>query len=380
MATVVLASIALAALEASPLLASDHADPMIFPPKQQEAGLTGFFAFPRDDRLILILNIRRALTTPKPYPLDAYEYAIHMDLASRVRYDKAEDVARYGGTVDDPAGIASQIDIRFRLTNDVELQPGYPRFEGPTSLPGAADFPVFVGVRDDPFIFPRFAKKNVISMAVSIPFSAFPPDQQDWLLWATTTKASDGKLIDHVGRANRTQLGRLDSLNTLPPNEHARALHARYDRDLKLQRAIMHAASHVRPFVPALNGLFQYVLQIRYYDIFPDVMIFTNRRPAGFPNGRRLEDDVAGLTCAQGDCILQEIAFSEGGWPRATVNDVPLSDDFPYLGAPHPELPAAEDPDHCLQIFLLTLLALALLMIFIARRRAARNEAPTVRR
>ena len=66
-------------------------------------------------------------------------------------------------------------------------------------------------------------------------------------------------------------------------------------------------------------------------------MIYTNTRPAGFPNGRRPEDDVALLTCQQGDCPLQENAFIDTTqWPRATVNDKPLLKEFPYLAEPWP--------------------------------------------
>jgi len=365
-------------LAAVPAAASDHADPAISPPKHQEAGLTGLFAFPDGDRMIVILNIRRGLSTPAPYSLEDYEYTIHMDLQSRVSYGKAEDVARYGGTVENPAGIASQVQIKFRLTNDAGLQTGYPRFEGSTTLRDAVNFPLFVGVRDDPFIFPRFNGKNVIAMALSIPFSAFPPGQQDWLLWATTTRARGGKQIDHVGRSNRTQLGRLDFLNTLPPAEHAKVIHDKLDSGQKIQSGIMHLMGHL-PSLGAIGGLFEYVFQIRYYDIFPDVMLFTTRRPPGYPNGRRLEDDVAGLTCAQGDCVLQEVAFIEGGWPRATVNDVPLAAEFPFLGAPHPEQPEVDSVDRCALVFWLVVLAIAAILILVWRRRAAANEVPFVR-
>jgi hypothetical protein len=60
---------------------------------------------------------------------------------------------------------------------------------------------VFTGVRDDPFIFPKFFKRNAIVMVLSIPFSAFPAGQQDWLLWGTSAQVKDGAQIDHVGRS-----------------------------------------------------------------------------------------------------------------------------------------------------------------------------------
>jgi len=67
-----------------------------------------------------------------------------------------------------------------------------------------------------------------------------------------------------------------------------------------------------RPNLNRLSGLL-----IRHYDSAPDV-IFTTTRPPGFPNSRRLDDDVALLTCAQGDCPLQENSFIDSTqWPRA---------------------------------------------------------------
>jgi hypothetical protein len=93
-----------------------------------------------------------------------------------------------------------------------------------------------------------------------------------------------------------------------------------------------------------LGGLLEYVFNIRPYDLVPDVMIYTTRVPEGFPNGRRLEDDVAGLTCSVGDCVLQEIAFIEGGWPRETINDKPFLDDFPYLAETWPDSPPPPQP------------------------------------
>jgi hypothetical protein len=80
-------------------------------------------------------------------------------------------------------------------------------------------------------------------------------------------------------------------------------------------------------------------MQIRKYDLVPDVMIYTSRFPPQFPNGRQLLDDVAALTCQTGDCILQELSFIEGSWPRRTVNDKSFLPDWPYLAEPYPEQP-----------------------------------------
>jgi hypothetical protein len=87
----------------------------------------------------------------------------------------------------------------------------------------------------------------------------------------------------------------------------------------------------------AIAGMLEFTFLIRKYDLAPDVMIYTNRFPAGFPNGRLLTDDVSAQLCTTGDCLLQEISFIEGGWPRATTNDKPFLADFPYLAEPWPD-------------------------------------------
>ena len=355
-------------------MASDHADPMTL--TRLEAGITGLFAFPRGDQLVVILTARRNLTAPGPYDLEPFEYTIYMDLTSEVGYrNNAEDRARYGGTVINPEGITENVTIRFRLTDDANLQRGYPLIEG---LGNPDAISVYAGVRDDPFIFHRFFDKNVIAMALRIPFSLFPAGQQDWLLWATTARARNGRQIDHVGRSNRTQLARFDFLNTIPPNEHVAAITRRYNRGLSIRGGLMHLMEYFAP-VGGLSSLYEYLLQIRPYDLEPDVMIFTTRVPPGFPNGRRLKDDIVGLTCAQGDCALQEVAFIEGGWPRATTNDKPFLDEFPYLAEPHAEQPEERPVDLVALIFWPAVLIIGVGLVLYARRRQRLAELPWVR-
>ena len=84
----------------------------------------------------------------------------------------------------------------------------------------------------------------------------------------------------------------------------------------------------------ASADLLEFTFQIRKYDLVPDVMIYTNRFPAGFPNGRLLTDDVNAILCTTGDCLLQELSFIEGDWPRATKNDKDFLPDWPYLAEP----------------------------------------------
>ena len=313
--------------------ASDHADPFKISDEEQAANITGLFFFPKGDQYIVILNVRRSLTGAPPYVLEPFEFEINMDTHSEVTFDNPEDKARYGGTIVKPEGISPDVKIKLQLNNDVTVKEKL--FQG---LSNPEKIVLYTGVRDDPFIFPRFFKVNVISMVLSIPKTSFPANQKSWLLWATS-KHFGGEQFDHVGRANRTQLGRFEILNKLPPNEHVAAIKKQAESVDKLQKFL----TACLPPLANLNQLSG--LLVRHYDYVPDVMIFSTRFEPGFPNGRRLEDDVALLTCNQGDCPLQENAFIDTKeWPRATVNDKPLLNEFPYLAEPWPAKHQAATP------------------------------------
>ena len=43
-------------------------------------------------------------------------------------------------------------------------------------------------MRDDPFIFPRFFKRNAIAMVMSMPMTSFPGGQRDFILWGTASR------------------------------------------------------------------------------------------------------------------------------------------------------------------------------------------------
>ena len=313
---------------AAPLFASDHADPMPPPlrilggPPPAEAIITDLFAYPKGENLIVVFDVMRALSAPPPYPnLDKYEYQIYFDLHTRVTYDNVSDLNRYNGTIASPEDLRPDITIQLQLNPDTSVKK-----QQYTGLLESERIRLYTGVRDDPFIFPRFFGTNVVAMVMAIPFSSFPGDPQDFILWGVSKRIKGNRQIDHVGRSLRTMLPRFDFLNKLPPSEHVREIRKRHDAPNFLVRLLMNKAMPV--------------FAIRAYDYQPDVMIYTRRRPAGYPNGRLLTDDVADLVCRTGDCLLWELSFSQA-WPRPSKNDKEFLEEWPYLAEPWPPKMAA---------------------------------------
>jgi hypothetical protein len=326
------------------IVASDHADPMSG--KKPNANLTGLFAFPKDDNLIVVLNVIAGLTEAPPYDLQPHTFSILMSLTSKIDYDDTANLARYGGTIVNPEKIKPDVTIELKLNNDATLKE--------KSFEGLAEdgIELWTGVRDDPFIFPRFFGTNVVAVVLSIPMSSFPPGQQDWLIWGTSKRGS--KQYDHVGRSLRTMLPRFEFLNTLPPHEHVAAIRQRHDSPGLIDDI---ARTEIEP-----------LFALRPYDFVPDVMIFTTRTPAGFPNGRRLTDDVAALICEQGDCLLYELSYGiSKDYPRKTTNDKPFLKDFPFLAKPWPNReptpPASLTTAHSVILRLLIVFAVGLILL-----------------
>ncbi|MEM7534767.1 MAG: DUF4331 family protein [Chloroflexota bacterium] len=317
-----LSFLVLSSFPATPAFASDHADPMNLGAGQVDSGLTDLFVFPDGEHMVVILNVHRALTQPPPFNLEPFTYRIHMDLHTEVTYDDAEALARFGGTIASPEGISSDVTIELQLNNDTSVM--NQSIDGLTNTDGIE---LWTGIRDDPFIFPNFFGTNVVAIVMRIPMASFPEGQQDWLVWATSHKGDTQ--IDHVGRSNRTMLPRFEALNTTPPNEHVAKITQIHD-DPNLLEDI--TGTYIMP-----------LFEIRAYDFVPDVMIYTTRSPAGFPNGRLLTDDVVKLTCEYGDCLPFQLSFNSTG-PRPTTNDKEFLSEFPYLAEPWPDMPPEPAP------------------------------------
>lgn len=327
-----------------PAVASDHADPIRLS-DPLEPGLTGLFVF-RDhgnseqekhnqEKIVVILNTYRGLSFDAPFYLEPFEYQLHFDWHTPVDFTDSQANARYGGKVITPETVKADAIIKFQLDNDANL-----KAYDVSGFTASDDMKLWSGVRDDPFIFPRFFGTNVISMVVEIPLSILPENTENLLVWGTSHKIDSGKQLDIVGRSNRTQLARLDFLNKLAPNEQSATLSKKRAKAEKNY-------DRLKRWLPPLASLYELVFMVRAYDVSPDVVIYSLNRPDGFPNGRLLEDDVAELTCQWGDCALYEVSYIEGdAFPRATKNDKDFLSEFPYLAEPWPSTGHAPDHTH----------------------------------
>ena len=256
----------------------------------------------------------------------------------------------YGGIIEKPEAIAEEATLSFKLkfeadgpnSETVVVRPELEGIPGEVNVvteerktlqgsrllvenhafkPGAIN--VQGGIFDDPFIFPRFFRGNVVGIVISIPLDRLtlpgvgPVRGKPVLLWATT-HTPDGKASDHVGRSLRTQLPRFGYLNGLHPSHHTAKILRVHDQPTLIENILT-------TFIAPLEAH-------RHYDTTPDVMIYDLALPAKFPNGRWLADDVSKTLAENGETILYELSCSESRQaPRATTNDKPFYATFPYL-------------------------------------------------
>ena len=355
---VLLATVILAIAGAA--YASDHADPAALPAREQ--GITDLFFFPHGEEYIVMMNVFPGLSSNPPFEFDDLEFVINFDTHTQVVFDNAADKARYGGTVVNAEGIKADSSIRYSLMNDVSAFKSYKA----TGFTNEGAIRKYTGIRDDPFIFPRFFGKNTVTAVFGIPKSSFPANQQDFIIYGECWK--NGKLVDTVGRSNRSQNGRYQFLVDIPANEQKAAIKKQFDKTAKVYN-FLNRETWTKPLAAAYESL----LQIFPYDLTnPDVMIYSNRYPVGYPNGRLLTDDVAYISCQYGDCALVSLSYAESNqFPRATVNDRAFSADFPFLADPWPPAPPAPSSGigcgGVLAIILVVLFVIAIIWWLIAR-------------
>ena len=365
--------LALLFLFAAGAFASDHADPAVLSTK--EAGLTDLFFFPHGDDYIAMLCVRPSLSTNQPYKLSPFTYKINFDLHTQLTFTNPSDKARYGGTVVNPQGIKADASITYTLYDDARL-----KTKQLTGFTNPDNIRVYTGVRDDPFIFPRFFKKNTIAAVFAIPKSSFPPNQQNFIIYGEAWEHGD-ELVDTVGRSNRSQNARYQFLVDVPVDKQMAEIKKEYDKGQKIFNFL-----NRETFTQGIGQAYHLLLQLYPFDLTnPDVMIYSTQFAPGYPNGRLLTDDVAAISCQYGDCALLQLSYAESDqFPRATVNDKPFMQDFPFLADPWPAQPAPEQSSGigcfgCSGIMIVILLILGFIIWTIISRIKWKKQYPNLK-
>ena len=275
-----------------PAQAADHSDtPLLSSIGRNDAKLTDLYAFKRGENLVMIVGVNPAIPPSASdfvFPTDV-TYRINIDNDRPVRFDDQDDLKNYGGTIVRPKKIRE--DIAFEITFNDDNQPQL-KVKGvhPRKAKRIADeAQLFTGLRDDPFIVKPRLGRNVAAIVLELPIH-YVLKRHSYndvlLLWATSNvEGVNAKVVDVTGRAFLSSFPENDAMNTMHPRFHQSQL-----------------------------------------GVNPDVMIYDVSKPAVYPNGRTLTDDVATIIADPRIVAIDD--------PSPTENDVPFLDVFPYLAAP----------------------------------------------
>ncbi len=277
-----------------PSPAADHGDtPLLIQIGRHDARLTDLHVFTSGANLVL------SLATNPAIPVSATSYTFPSDLTlrilidrhSRVTFEDSEAVRLFGGTIENPEAVRP--DLTLTITFD---ETGAPSLDVRGLGRRARErIQLFAGLRDDPFINGLRSGRNVAAIVLEMPLADILRSHGDGnstiLVWAKSDVPNvNGPDDEHAGRNLRSQVAGNDELNGLDPSDHWMKM-----------------------------------------GVVPDAVIFDTSRPAGFPNGRLLTDDIIDILGNDGDPMV----FTNPVAAAPTANDRPFLATFPYLAAPH---------------------------------------------
>src|SRR5262249_14374686 len=141
--------------------------------------------------------------------------------------------------------------------------------------------------------------RNVASVVLNMPLHLIAHSNHPTILvWATAQAPGEtGQIADRAGRALRSMFPESQEVN-----------------------------NYINPASDFTLGL------------VPDVVIFDTPRPAAYPNGRALADDVVHYVCDRRLLANNGPGGSADACPASagpTTNDLPFLSTFPYLAPPH---------------------------------------------
>jgi hypothetical protein len=310
-----------------------------FPGDDARLDLTDLFLFASPQsagKTVLILDVNPFMTGADFHPEAVYRINIDND------GDTQADVAfsfvfseSSGGAQTGTVYYASGSQAREPEPVGKVLIEGIPvGFDAMAKPVEAGECRLFVGVRSDPFFADgegafhdfqftgddTFAGKNVLTMALEVPDDMLGPGPEI-AVWCTASVRRDGELVqvDRYGNP---------SFNPFFVDE------------LKNEFNAGHPADDVADFLEPWSELLESrgypadVARETALTVLPDVMHYNRTRPAHYPNGRVLTDDVYDM----------RMAFLTYG--RVTSDGVEPHDDymteFPFLGTPNAQAQSEE--------------------------------------
>ena len=313
-----------------------------FPGDDARLDLTDLYIFASPERAgktVLIFNVNPFMTGDDFNPEAVYRINVDND------GDTQADVAfsfvfaeSNGGTQTGTVYYATGSQAREReAVGEVLVESTPVGFDTMAAPVEAGQSRLFIGVRSDPFFADgegafhdfqftgddTFAGKNVLSMALEVPNEMLGSGPQI-AVWCTVSVRRDGKLVqvDRYGNP---------SFNPF------------FVDDLKNQFNAGHPADDVAGFLEPWSKL----LESRGYPpavatetaltVLPDVMHYNRNRPAHYPNGRVMTDDVYDIRMA---FLTYGEVTSDGVEPH---ND--YLREFPFLGVPNAQASGDEKKD-----------------------------------
>jgi hypothetical protein len=311
-----------------------------FPGDDPRLDLTDLFVFASPERAgktVLIFDVNPFMTGADFNPAAVYRLNVdndgdtQADVAFSIVFSESNDGAQTG-TVYYATGSEAR---ECEAVGKVLVQDAPVGFDADAKPIEAAECRVFLGVRSDPFFADgegpfhdwhftgedTFAGKNILCMALEVPNDMLGPGPEI-AVWANTSVWRDGELV---------QVDRYGNPSFIPF----------FIDELKDQFNAGHPSDDVANYLEPWSML----LQTRGYPpavatetaltVLPDVMHYNRNRPAHYPNGRVLMDDI------------YDIRMSFLTYGRVTSDGVEQHDDylteFPFLGVPNAQAPAQEE-------------------------------------
>ena len=327
-----------------------HNDLPDLDPRHDITDLFVFAAAERPGRTVIVLDVHPELT-PGVDPVDptvSHEIKLdldgdlHPDLAFHVVFSRAD--RGHGGTSPGGTWTASVYRATGAGARDAGAIGGLVVSEAPLStyeraqtpsVTVSGDYRFFAGPRSDPFFADRdgfaegmrwtgrdyFADKDVFAIVLEIPDRDLGPAGRA-AVWARTVSAGPTpRILNLAGRpGNNVFRPNAEAFQATEPTQQRERFRGQYvDGFLRLGHSIEAAEALATEWVP-------------------DVLRYDRHAPSGFPNGRRLTDDVVDVAVR----VLTRAPIPSAGRLAPHQDLLP---GFPHLGPPHAG-PAHAGPAH----------------------------------